>query len=73
MPDGVSFKAVWVQCDRCKKWRQAPDWTISPNEDTPWYCEVRGAARGPANSGAPHTRAHTHALTHEPVAAKRRA
>lgn len=41
MVDGVSYRAVWVQCDRCKKWRQAPDWTIHPDETVPWFCEVR--------------------------------
>ena len=53
MVDGVSYRAVWVQCDRCKKWRQAPDWTIHPDESVPWFCEVR----------APHTAAAPHACT----------
>ena len=68
MVDGVSYRAVWVQCDRCKKWRQAPDWTIHPDESVPWFCEVRAAPPWQRDTRKRMWRVHTAAWRAKPGA-----
>ena len=35
-------EAVWVQCEKCEKWRRLPVGCSAPDEETPWYCEMNG-------------------------------
>jgi hypothetical protein len=44
---------LWVQCDKCKKWRRLPDRTDATTLPSKWYCQMNGHDSGRNSCTAP--------------------
>jgi hypothetical protein len=44
---------LWVQCDKCKKWRRLPSHVDASNLPSKWYCQMNGFDTGRNSCKAP--------------------